>query len=685
MEYRHQLAYTQLNIAKKLDPHDPTPWFYEASLLYSENRPIEALQSMERSIEKNDHRGVYRSRLLLDDDRTSRNAALGSLYQSLGFESLAVGPASLALASTPANPAAHRLLADSYLGQHRHNVARTNALLQAQLLSNVNTPMIQPQLLRSNRALLDHGGPHSPGYHEFNSLFLPNGAYGNLNFTAGGNSSLGADLQAGYIADDYSLHAGQYHLSTDGFFKNQDYQEDTTNVEVQWQISPATKLRFTGTQNEVRKGDVALRFHNHLTSPHFRTTSHQDTLSFGFTHTLSNNALLIGHSAYSRSKSHLNSLAPTAPPHVSQAHSENETDTDTHHLEYHRSTPSNSWLVGAQHKASSSNHRLEIDYFDTPTVSPDVRSNNAIPRRDSRLYGYAYTRLGELTLTTGVEAAHVNNPLAKENTTWLPKLGLNWPLNSQTDVGIAAFKSLSSALNPASYTSLTPTQVSGFDQLFTGSQRSESSNIGLSIDHTYNPQLKLGLRLRHQSASSPHKLIFHKPSQETRFVEIDSSLEDGVVWLYWMPSNVLSLSFEHHIEKFQHNFEQRLGTSPNGIETLHTQRSPLTVSYHHPSGLSAKITSSYIQQDGIFWKSISSGETPSGTKKSNEFWLTDISVSYRLSKNHGILNLGVKNAFNQTFNYEDIGSYEFQDIRGSGMPSIFASERLWFGTLSLSF
>ena len=65
-ERRDPLAAEQYAIAKELDPNDPTPWFYDAIRLQTENRPVEALRSLEKSIELNDNRAVYRSRLLLD-------------------------------------------------------------------------------------------------------------------------------------------------------------------------------------------------------------------------------------------------------------------------------------------------------------------------------------------------------------------------------------------------------------------------------------------------------------------------------------------------------------------------------------------------------------------------------------------------------------------------------------------
>ena len=67
-ERRDPLDGQQYEIAKQLDPNDPTPWFYDAIRLQTINRPVEALRNIEKSIELNDNRAVYRSRLLLDED-----------------------------------------------------------------------------------------------------------------------------------------------------------------------------------------------------------------------------------------------------------------------------------------------------------------------------------------------------------------------------------------------------------------------------------------------------------------------------------------------------------------------------------------------------------------------------------------------------------------------------------------
>ena len=87
-EKRGPLDQREYAIAKELDPKDPTPWFYDAIAKQTTNRPVEALQDMQQAIELNNNRMVYRSSLLLDSDLAARSAALGQIYNNLGFQQL---------------------------------------------------------------------------------------------------------------------------------------------------------------------------------------------------------------------------------------------------------------------------------------------------------------------------------------------------------------------------------------------------------------------------------------------------------------------------------------------------------------------------------------------------------------------------------------------------------------------
>src|SRR5687768_7888124 len=86
-EKRYNLAEVQFDMAKALDPHDPTPWFYDAIQKQTQNQPVEALWDLQKSIELNENRAVYRSKLLLDRDQAARGSSLARIYDNLGFRS----------------------------------------------------------------------------------------------------------------------------------------------------------------------------------------------------------------------------------------------------------------------------------------------------------------------------------------------------------------------------------------------------------------------------------------------------------------------------------------------------------------------------------------------------------------------------------------------------------------------
>ena len=158
-ERRSQLAEDQFDLAKERDPKDPTAYFYDAINKQTTNRPVEALYDMQKAIELNDNRAVYRSKFLLDKDNSARNASLGRIYNDLGFEDIATRQATNSLAIDPGDYSAHRLLSDSYANKPRHELARSSALLQSQLLQSININPVQPRLAYTDLNIVRGIGP----------------------------------------------------------------------------------------------------------------------------------------------------------------------------------------------------------------------------------------------------------------------------------------------------------------------------------------------------------------------------------------------------------------------------------------------------------------------------------------------------------------------------------------------
>jgi tetratricopeptide (TPR) repeat protein len=158
-EKREKMADDQYGIAEKLDPKDPTPYFYEAIKKQSINRPVEALEDMQKAIDLNDDRAVYRSKLLLDSDLAARSASLARIYTDLGFQDRALVEGWQSVNADPADFSGHRFLADSYSALPRHEIARVSELLQSQLLQPINIDPVQPHLAEGNLFILNGAGP----------------------------------------------------------------------------------------------------------------------------------------------------------------------------------------------------------------------------------------------------------------------------------------------------------------------------------------------------------------------------------------------------------------------------------------------------------------------------------------------------------------------------------------------
>lgn len=123
------------NYAATLDPRDPTPHFYKGIALTDLNRPGEAVQAINQSIALNDHRAVFRPRLMLDRDQSARNYNLARAYDQLGLGEWALSKALTAVKLDPLNSSPHLFLANSYLAGSQRVVAYNAEELLYRVLS----------------------------------------------------------------------------------------------------------------------------------------------------------------------------------------------------------------------------------------------------------------------------------------------------------------------------------------------------------------------------------------------------------------------------------------------------------------------------------------------------------------------------------------------------------------------
>ncbi len=308
-----KLATDQYDMAKKLDPMDPTPYFYDAIQKQTTNRPVEALHDLEKAIELNDNRAVYRSRLLLDADLAARSASLARIYSDLGFQQRALVEGWKSVNTDPSDFSGHRFLADTYSALPRHEIARVSELLLSQLLQPLNMTPIQPRLAESNLFLISAGGPGALSFNEFNPIFSRDGVTLQVSGLGGENKTWSGEGVLAGIYKNASFSVGYSHFDTDGWRKNADQKDDIANAFLQFELSPQTSIQGEYRYRDTEKGDLRSRFFPEDFSPGERNEEERHSYRLGLRHAFSPNSIALGSFIYEDADFGLKDNQPVSP------------------------------------------------------------------------------------------------------------------------------------------------------------------------------------------------------------------------------------------------------------------------------------------------------------------------------------------------------------------------------------
>jgi tetratricopeptide (TPR) repeat protein len=666
-EKRDKLAMGQFDMAKNLDPMDPTPHFYDAIQKQTVNRPVEALREMQKAIELNDNRAVYRSRMLLDGDLAARSASLGRIYNDLGFQQIALVEGWKSVNYDPANYSAHRFLADSYAALPRHQIARVSELLQSQLLQPINITPIQPRLAQSNLLAVSAGGPSDLSFNEFNPLFERNRATLQVNGMVGENSTSGAEAVAGGLYNNFSASLGAYHFRTDGFRVNDDVKDDVYNAFVQVALSPRTSVQAEYRYRNFENGDIELRFFDD-----FSTNSNKENktnfVRLGFHHAFAPGSDLLASFAYQKMDENNNSSF--------------DIDLGNGPATLDLKFPLNQNAVGAElqhlYRANSFNVVTGGGYFQITGWQKDESSINdpiigIIPigsdptSEDSKklnLYGYTYLNfLKNVTFTVGASFDKNQNEVhdTLDKNQFNPKLGVTWNPVPDTTLRAAAFRTLKRTL--ITDQTLEPTQVAGFNQFYDDFDSTSTWVFGAAVDQKFNVSLYGGLEYTQRDLTIPN----FTPTPEIPDADFDGKEQIGRAYLYGTPHKWVALTADYFYERFKRDKRQWFW------ENLDTQRVPLGINFSHPSGLNASFKATYYHQKGDFTQQGGDPTLPA-IPGEDSFWLCDAAIGYRLPQRYGMITIGAKNLFDQSFHYYDT------DIRN---PAI-QPDRVFFAKVTLS-
>ena len=655
-ERRSDDASEQFVMAKELDPNDPTPFLYDAILKQSMNRPVEALQDIQRSIELNNNRAVYRSRFLLDSDDAARSASLGRIYQDLGFEKRALLEAWRSVNIDPANHSAHRLLADTYASLPRHEIARVSELLQAQLMQPINNTPIQPQLAESELGILSGAGPSELSYSEFNPLFSRDKLSAQLNAVFGGNNTRGNDLVLTGMRKNMLFSLGQFYYESDGIKENNDQKRNIYNAFAQIALNDKTSLQWEYRYNDSDLGDLKLHFNPDNFSDMLRIDEEKRTRRMGIHYHATSKSRILG-SYIQQDRNHTQ--------HDSDTNSIVRDDGWIAEFQYQYYERQFSTIAGVGHFDGESDRDISLNLDPISCMFLTCEFSESKPVKHSNAYLYFNgAGISNLDWTLGMSANWIENIFLDERH-FNPKLGMIWTPQSATTIRLAAFRVL--GRDTVGDQTLEPTQIAGFNQFFDDHNSTDSKRYGIGIDQQLTANFQAGLELSGRDLNIPIAA-----SNTINSVERDEVL--GRAYMYWLPHDKLALTIEYQYE--QTETAEELVFSDDILD-IKTHRLPLTLSVFNENGFSFSSTASFISQEIVFFDAGTGFAPPINLKTfgDDQFWVVDAEFSYKLPSRLGAISVRIKNLFDENFHFQDTDTAN---------PTV-AKERLILGQLTIAF
>lgn len=486
-------AERELELARRLDPNDPTAWLYSALLAQQRNQINRGVRDLERSQALNENRRVFRSRLLLDQDAAVRGANLASLYRDAGMVDFARREASRAVDSDYANYSAHLFLAESYDALRdpnqvnlRYEAPWLSELLVANLLAPVGAGTLSQSISQQEYSRLferDRFGLSA------STEYRSHGQWDHLSSQFGtfGNTS-------------YALDA-EYHHSN-GQQPNGDRDQLTLTAKFKQQLTPKDSLLVQAIYYDAEAGDLA-QYYNHdgalpgLASPSltFRLREKQQPNVFAGWHRAwspgSHTLFLAGRLhddfrladpngttlTYSRNAA---GTITSVVPRGFGVNFDSELEAFTGELQHIQQAGKHTFITGARAQAGELDNTaalvLRPGSFPGPDVFPTLNQSTSHDLNRYSVYLYDHWQaLESLRLTAGVTYDHVDFPrnseipplnAGQESESQLsPKLGLVWDACEFATLRAAYTRSLGGVFFDQSVR-LEPSQIAGFNQSF---------------------------------------------------------------------------------------------------------------------------------------------------------------------------------------------------------------------------
>lgn len=682
----------ELQLARQLDAADPTAWFYAALQAQTANRVNEAARLLEQSQERNDNRGLYRSELLLDQDRAVRSANLARIYQDAGLPEVANREAIHAVEDDYANYTAHLFLANSYASLNdpnrislRYDTPAFSEYLLANLLAPVGAGTLSPAISQAEYGkLFERDGFGAVA----DSLYLSRGAwsFSGAQFGVFGNSAYA--LEGGYRADP-------------GQWRNGDIEQEEVAFQWKQQLSGVDTLWLRVAYLEAEGGDLFPREDPAQANPLARFERHQSPIvTAGYHHAWKpgvHTLLLAG-----RVEDEVEFTDPLSSSVVVARFGGEPVDIRNlgfnhrfanelvqYHIEAQQiwETESFRTIAGAGGRWGQLNTESYIDKpVEIAGLFPEPASDARVEDDVSRAHVYAYETWSpwkNLNLTAGIAyenqqfpVNHRSGPLTsgdESQDAWLPKAGILWKPWRNGVIRGAYTRSLSGGgFNPVFQ--LEPTHVAGIIQSYrsvipeTLGDTPAGSRIdvaGFAFEQRFESGTYLGILAEWIEAEAPLATgAFHLDFDEfgdlrdlarpgraaldqdfrerSLTLTADQRLDDwwtvGVAW------RIQEARLDSHYPEFESLPALPQDTSRESV--LH-QVIP-RVTFNHPCGAFGTFSARWMHQEN---------READRTVSDESVWQLDAWIGYRLRRRQAEIAVGVLNLLDDDYRLDPLNTF----------------------------
>jgi Flp pilus assembly protein TadD len=644
-DWRYDAAFREWGLAQQFDPRDPTAWLYQALANRSLNRPGDALNDIQKSIELNDNRAVYRSRLLLDQDLATRGADLAGIYRDLGFDQAALYQGYKSVNTDPSNPSAHRFLSETFLGLPRYETASDSELLQSLLLQPLNVNPPPPRLSRQVIGILPLFEPNRIGFNEFSPLFASDGLGLLTDGFVGNFGTIGGTLLANGLYRNLSGSIGQFYSRTDGIHNNGDLRRRISDFIFQPALSDQASLLAEFRYSDFNAGDFQNRFNLANFNPDERQTDNDREYRLGGHFNVSPGVTLVGVWTHGN----LSTLTDLGPPSLHQQINADNGEAAA-------------YLTGDRINIVAGGAALSRDDLERPTISGFSFPIAADHTNDYR--GWVYSNLSpastlQLTFGGDFDSLHttVNNIEVLNRTEFDPKVGVSWNVLPDTTVRGAWFRNLKRPLigDPLARNGQTiePTQVAGFNQLFDDLPGTRATRWGVAIDQKFSQpflisdQLLLGGEWSQRQLSVPFTLNnIINGAVIPALSEVGWKERYGRGYVSWLPNERMAFNTGVSYEAL---YRTDLGANIDGFTTIKLLRIPVEFRYFDPNGLLGLARATLVHEQGQFFEETNNTVSPgNGT-----FATIDLGIGWRYPGRPLIATLEVQNLLDSHFHFQD--------------------------------